>query len=401
MIKIQKILANIFLAIIAVFLLFAFSETIANIYLLRFADEDTFIHYASWRQLQKRKISNKPQYSPHRYLGYYPTPNYIKGKNRHNSLGYRGEEIEIPKPPGEFRIVCLGGSTTYTGQVEDYRKSYPYLLEKYLNEKGYRNVTVVNAGAGGWSSWESLINFELRVLDLEPDMIIDYDGINDIYPRFVWPPEAYRGDNSGYTLLDQTAIFMPSILEYSTILRIAMLKMGLITPHAAFERTIKRNAKTYFGSLFHQQKLRGTYPSGIFKEISARQMLETNKPIYFERNIRNMIVIAKSRGIKVVLSSFAYSPLFTDIPEVSSQEFISAIEENNRLLQKIAQEMDVYFFDFAGKFPTDKRWFKDGIHVNEEGAKLKAKLFGDFLINNHLLPSHNSSENTAIRKTSP
>ena len=31
----------------------------------------------------------------------------------HNSLGYRGEEITAAKPEGVFRIVALGGSTTY------------------------------------------------------------------------------------------------------------------------------------------------------------------------------------------------------------------------------------------------------------------------------------------------
>ena len=383
--KIQGILSNILLAVLATFLSFAFLEVIVDVYLLRFADEDIFVRYASLNQLQEREISNKPKYSPHRYLGYYPTPNYVKGKNRHNSLGYRGEEIRIPKPAGQFRIVTLGGSTTYTGNVDDYKKSYPYLLEKYLRRKGQRNVTVVNAGADAWSSWESLINFELRVLDLDPDMIIVYHGLNDIHSRIVWPPEAYRGDNSGRRAPNQTVSVMPSIFEHSTLLRIAMIETGISISPVTFERTIDRHPDTYLGALFAKQKSKGVYPTGIFREKSVRKILERNGPIYFDRNIRNIVTIAKSRGIKVVLSSFSYSPLFSELPRVSSQEYISAYEESNQLLEEIAGEMDVYFFDFASKFPTAKQWYTDGRHVNEDGAQLKAELFGAFLMEKQLL----------------
>ena len=167
--KIQGILSNTFLIVLSILLVFCLLEIIATSYLLYLADKDRFIRYASWSQLQNRKNEEAPRFSIHRYLGYYPTPNYVKDKNRHNSLGYRGEEILFPKPLGQFRIVCLGGSTTYNSSVADYRESMPALLEKYMREKGFENVRVINAGVGGWGSLESLINFELRVLDLEPD----------------------------------------------------------------------------------------------------------------------------------------------------------------------------------------------------------------------------------------
>lgn len=384
--KAEKYLSNTFLALIATLFTFILLEIAANIYLLHFADEHRLVRYASLQQLQNSKISNSPRYTPHRYIGYYPTPNYIKGKDRHNALGYRGEEISIPKPQGQFRIVCMGGSTTYTSDVKDYRNSYPYLLEKYLTEQGYKEITVVNAGAGSWSSWESLINLELRVLDLDPDMIIVYHGINDISPRLVWPPEAYQGDNSGARAPNQTAIFMPGIFEYSTLLRIAMINSGMINSHASFETTIDRRPDSYVGTLFNKQKIQGVYPKGIFEQVSAREILETNKPVYFERNMQNIVTTAKHRKIKVVLASFAHSPLFTEKPRASSEEYILAYKEHNQLLETIAAATDEHFFDFAKIFPTEKRWYTDGRHVNEEGAQLKAELFGEFLIANQLLP---------------
>ena len=82
------------------------------------------------------------------------------------------------KPLGEYRIACLGGSTTYTTSVEDWRLSYPALLEHELHNAGLGSVCVLNCGAAGWSSWESLINLETRVLDLDPDLIVVYHAIN-------------------------------------------------------------------------------------------------------------------------------------------------------------------------------------------------------------------------------
>ena len=327
------------------------------------------------------------KYTPHPYLRYYPTPNYENEKNKHNSLGYRGDEIEIPKPEGQFRIVCIGGSTTYANALVDYKMSYPYVLEKYLIESGYENVRVINAGAGGWTSWESMINFELRILDLDPDVIIVNHAINDIHARFIWPPEAYKGDNSGVNPAT-SYIMMPSILEHSSLIRALMINTGLTTPHAELNRYGKQpddQKNTFYMPLFKNQKRANTYPEGIFQETSAMKMLDVNKPTFFRRNIRNIALIAKAEGIKTVLASFAYSPLFDD-SMVSSDEYIYAYSEMNAVLKNIADEMNVDFFDLKKAFPEDMRYYEDGRHVNKEGAELKAKLFADYLIEKNLVP---------------
>jgi hypothetical protein len=58
----------------------------------------------------------------------------------------------------------------------------------------------------------------------------------------------------------------------------------------------------------------------------------------------------------------------------------------NTVIRDIAEEMGVNFFDFANYFPKDKRYYSDGRHVNEEGVKLKAELFADYIIKNKLIP---------------
>ncbi|MFX0200576.1 MAG: SGNH/GDSL hydrolase family protein [Candidatus Hodarchaeota archaeon] len=396
--KPNTIALNILLSLASTLLCFLFLEAAARIYLVHFSSKSIFLKYASLQLLQERYdatssleglktqtryLETKTRYLPHRYLGYFPTHNYSEGKNRHNSLGFRGDEIDMPKPRDEFRIVCMGGSTTYDGQIEDYKLSFTSLLEAKLKSKGYGKVKVINAAAGGWSSWELLINFELRILDLEPDMIILYTGHNDINARLVWPPEAYKGDNSGWRVPNH-GLSMPSIFEYSTFLTALMIRTGLTQSHNDLARSFAKHSQTYYRDSFREQKIKGIYPQGIFKKTSAAKMLETNKPKYFARNIENIVIIAKQRGIKTLLASFAFSPLFEE-PVASSEEYITATAEMNAEVQRIAKHYKVNFFDFNAVFPKDKKYFTDGVHVSIEGARLKAKLFADFIVLNRLV----------------
>ncbi|MFH1038191.1 MAG: tetratricopeptide repeat protein [PVC group bacterium] len=77
----------------------------------------------------------------------------------------------------EFRIMCVGESTTYCGN--NY-SSYPRQLEKILNEKEpFREFTVINQGKPGCSTAYILKMLECWLDQYEPDMVIAMMGIND------------------------------------------------------------------------------------------------------------------------------------------------------------------------------------------------------------------------------
>ena len=159
MARLERLFARLFLVSASSILCLLFLEIGSRIWLHHLASESVFQKYASYEKVVDRY--GEPIWSPHRYLGYYPTPNYenIEKTNRHNSLGYRGDEIIIPKPQDGFRIACIGGSTTYTIFTEP-NEAYPSLLEEQLAKSGHGNVQVVNAGVPGWTTWESMINFQ-------------------------------------------------------------------------------------------------------------------------------------------------------------------------------------------------------------------------------------------------
>ncbi len=361
---------------------FVVLEIAARIYLLNFAPDTFFNKYASIDQLNERY--GAPAFSAHRYLGYFPTPNYTVGMNRHNSLGYRGEEVTIPKPEGVFRIVCMGGSTTYSIEVKNYRQTYPYLLQRDLQQAGYENVEVVNAGVSGYSSADSLVNFEFRLLDLEPDLIIVYDNVNDIPPRMIWPPELFMGDASYFET--RLFAFVPSFWERSTLLRMLLVRAGWAEPHDSLRRNFHESTEFSYNGLFSAQMQKGIYPDGFFQEVSIQQMLETNAPVYFERNLRNLVALAEAHGVQVVLLTFGYTFERPDVPNLISPEYEFGYLQHNDIIRQIAATTNAYLYDFWAEMPKDAAYFTDGIHFSIRGEQVHARLIAEYLIENQLVP---------------
>jgi lysophospholipase L1-like esterase len=398
--RIQRYSANSLLLAVSVAVSLLSLELAARIHLRWFASETTVRRYATVEQLEERFGAEQRIFSPHPYLRFYLTPGYVDEANRHNALGYRGEEIQ-EKEPDEFRIVCIGGSTTYTGGVSDYRRSYPDLLETHLESMGFDTVNVINAGTPGWSTWESLINFEFRVVDLDPDLIIVYHAVNDVGPRLVWPGDAYRGDNTGARAAIRIFNGRHRAIEHSTLVRMFLIKLGMLRSESDLS-FLDRPAETFYAGEFDRQSWRGEYPSGFFSKVSADSLLRTNPPIYYRRNLENLVALARSRGIEVVLATFAILPGQQPAQHSSwhTSEYFRSIGEANEIVRQIADTMGVHLFDFAETFPQDRRLFQtyeragrthwNAYHLNEEGADLKAKQFAEFVAENVLGPSASS-----------
>jgi lysophospholipase L1-like esterase len=342
-------------------------ESISWVYVCNFADVSVQSRYVMYGECGANSHV-KSLYSPHPYLNYYGTPNYTSnnGLNIHNSLGMRGPEIQMPKPEGDYRIVILGGSTTYSVGVESWRNDFPREVEKYLREYyNYTGIEVINAGLGGWNSWESLINLEFRVVDLNPDMIIIYDGLNDVNARMV-NPAYYTGDDTGRRK-QWGAKPMPFFL-YSMFLR---MLTGVTV--SGLDIYVDTQTTSQGLDLGFDQKLNGT-PS---------ETLEDNKPVYFERNIVSMIAIARSNGMKVMLATFAHSNLMGDYAALPWYE--RAFDENNNVTKSVGTAYNVPVYDFAADMPMNESYWYDGRHVNEAGSDLQGRLFANFIYSNNLI----------------
>ena len=105
-----------------------------------------------------------------------------------NSDGFRGPEISEDKPSNTFRVFVVGGSTAYGAGVND-ANTIPSLLQKKLDEKNYtQTIEVINAGSNSFRSVEEIKMIKEKLLNFAPDLIIAYDGYNDI--------KSYYGENT-------------------------------------------------------------------------------------------------------------------------------------------------------------------------------------------------------------
>jgi len=95
-----------------------------------------------------------------------------------NSMGLRSEEIESPKPHDTFRIITLGGSTTFSGETN--QNTWPGHLQRLIDENlSDKNIEIINAGKQGATTKFELNLLQKHLLKLEPDLVVMYDGWND------------------------------------------------------------------------------------------------------------------------------------------------------------------------------------------------------------------------------
>lgn len=123
----------------------------------------------------------------------YPYP-YIMFKGNpsardHNIYGFRGNAPSPSKKPNEYRIFLLGGSTVYTGRKPE--DTIPGRLQECFDQDdsaGGKDVRVFNWGVVSGNSGMEVARILFEIADHYPDMIIMYNGGNDIYTPYVYDP---------------------------------------------------------------------------------------------------------------------------------------------------------------------------------------------------------------------
>jgi lysophospholipase L1-like esterase len=97
-----------------------------------------------------------------------------------NEFGFRGPNPRtIDKPRGVIRVLVQGGSTTEDYFVEDGR-TWPEQLQAKLNARLQTDrIEIINMGTSGYTAGNCVKDLKLNGLQLEPDIVIAYHGVND------------------------------------------------------------------------------------------------------------------------------------------------------------------------------------------------------------------------------
>jgi len=111
-----------------------------------------------------------------------------------NSEGFRGPEFSKDKPDNTYRIITVGGSTTFGSGVTD-ENTWPRILEKKLQNLSIsKNIEVVNTSSMYQHNPKQVVDFSScssggcfdsklikeKLIHYTPDLVIVYSGIDDV-----------------------------------------------------------------------------------------------------------------------------------------------------------------------------------------------------------------------------
>lgn len=129
-------------------------------------------------------------FQPHPYLVGSPIPSASETRGEVtvsiNSRGFRGPELRATNSDSSLVVLALGGSTTFGTRV-DQGQTWPGHLQSELQASLVdtplqgRNAEVVNGGVPGYTSAENIVQLSLQGVHLRPDLVIIYQGINDLH----------------------------------------------------------------------------------------------------------------------------------------------------------------------------------------------------------------------------
>jgi len=99
-----------------------------------------------------------------------------------NSLGFRGTEVSLAKDPDTFRILMLGDSITFAGEVNSH-ETFSYMLEQMLNSTHEdKSFEVLNFGVIGYNTRQEVATFIEVGLAYAPDVVLLNICLNDSDP---------------------------------------------------------------------------------------------------------------------------------------------------------------------------------------------------------------------------
>ncbi len=302
---------------------------------------------ASWFAFQffTKAEGGKLAFRPLPYVNYGLEPSNTRAPGARdlvrtsNTLGFRGPEIELPKPASRFRIVCLGGSTTYSDLVND-DETYPVHLERILEQRRPgQDIEVINAGVPSYTSAESLANFMFRCIDLEPDVIVLYQAANDLRTR------GYANYDSAYFHYRKV---WDGTLDNPTESDLAELRGG-INPYIQLDAPAT--------------------------DIPRHELIKRSGTGAYRRNLISMIGAARAHGIETALVTF----LIDRGNEYVSDEMVRGIEGYNRAMKEIGERHGATVIDLASTMPYEGM-FGDPVHMNAKGTLQKARVVADGLL---------------------
>lgn len=358
----------------AVFLI-VILEIIGWILLNIFSTENDFLDNRNYLKIRAMLIAenhqqNVSKYIEVPYLTYIPNPGYEKnGIVQHNASGYRGEEIPLKK--GEkFRILCLGGSTTYGSGVDNPEDTYPAQLKRILEKSGKypQGIEVINAGAEAATSAEELIYYTMKFRYYQPDLVIIHSGGNDAMV-FQNDPN-YQLDYTNYRKLKFH--FEPVAPGVKCLLHSRFISYLMI--HFVYSPMLYSSEDMFSNEYVPSLRI------ARWTDESLKAKTDRHGFFYypFYQNHRQLINNILRDGSDVINLTFGHNEKFYIQHDMG--EILEGVRVNNEIIERLSGELNISWIPFSFSSIPNTAFWLDDCHLTAEGEKEKAKLISEYVL---------------------
>ncbi len=273
-----------------------------------------------------------------------------------NEYGFRGFEITKEKPDNTYRIFVVGGSTTFgTGSISDETSIPGFLQKKFDTIDLPFDVQVVNAGFPGGTSSKEVWLIKNRILEFEPDLLIIYDGYNDIHTKLKEIPNFTSDDDFDILIMKSQKFFDENFLRilssYKTLDKITDIV------------TASENKK----------KLKSVNDNIQIKKISA-----------WTERWKEICQVGKGKGYEVIVT---IQPILgSSDRELSNQEKSNFVKSENEKRLEVLEEyahslnfLEDYCYNTADLRKVfdgiNSPIYTDNVHMSDFGNEIVAKEF--------------------------
>ena len=286
-----------------------------------------------------------------------------------STRGYRGEQFDVRKPAGTIRVMIVGGSSVFDTSVTDtpdnLSNSWPSKVQKILHQDGISNVEVINAGIPGQSTLDSLGRLFSELWYFEPDYVLIYHGWNDI--KF-W---SHKEVSPEHTMLE---IMRPLNNEANPFIHY----QGSFDRYASASQVYTR-----LRYLYHKWQINlGKEGAGndndddpnaygsTYSEYGPKQfklgielLVEASRSIGAQPILINQATLVDSENNEEAISGISY-----DLTMLSHRGMVNAYSDVYKIQQEVAAEKDVLYIDPAKTMNGQLDYFRDHVHLNDQGS---------------------------------
>ena len=282
-----------------------------------------------------------------------PVPNQQVGALHINSHGFRGQDIEDPKPKDRIRIAFLGASTTFCAEASGADRTWPARLTARLAERFPKaEFDHINGGIPGIGANESMRNLRHRIAPLSPDVIVIYHATNDL-------------SRDTRKLAEQQGLFTVKGDERSLLARISVCW-----------DLIEKNLK-----VIARKRAAGTGEGRLTYDMAelSRQFRDALTQLVEEAQAVSKVVVLVTFSTRLRAEQTPEAQLAASntsllyMPYMTVKGLLEGFAAYNRTIREVAATTGVVLVDDEHSIPSDPEHFQDSVHLTDQGCEKMAE----------------------------